>query len=339
MTNLFERKDPIIERNVSFQARLYLAPAPIPGEVASSWVFRMAERYDVSPQAMRQALQLSTVHFDVYRRWTNIDHIAFATVKDTSAVKATFRLAESNLGHRAYWPLVRRLDRSPLYRYCPKCFAEDEIPYLRLAWRLAFTVFCEHHRIALSDRCPRCDSNFSIELHTHHRLNARRLGHSMRHCHHCGTLLTEQKTQAIPPVLIPVIEQFQISFLRAIQFGYYRDRYGGRISAEYYLRSFLKSVPVWRGDKLEIHVYAIDWLRIIGVPHYELFKTWLKYLEITIPEVVRLPPKRQQKEEREKRRRSSHGLDLWMACVLSDSKEFVPRPVIVRRRGVLEPTE
>lgn len=340
MTSIFERKSPIAERNVSFQGRLYRAPAPIPGEVASSWVFRLAERYDLSPKIMRRALQLRTIHFDVHRRWVNVDHIAFATVKDAVAVEATFRLADRDLGYRANWPLVCRLDRSPLYRYCPKCFAEDEIPYIRLAWRVAFTVFCERHRIALSDRCPQCDSNFSIDLRTRQRrLNPRRLDHSMRYCHSCGTLLAEQEPLAVPPVLIPVIERFQTTSLRAIQFGYHQDRYGGRISAEYYLRSFLKSVPVWRGDGLEMHVHTVDWPRIIGVPHYKLFKTWLKYLDIDFPEVIRLSPKRRPKEKRKKHSRYSPEFNLWMVYAFSDLEEFLPRPVIVRQRGVLEPTE
>lgn len=42
-------------------------------------------------------------------------------------------------------------------QYCPQCLSEDEEPFFRRSWRLAFNVICIKHRIELSDRCLSCD--------------------------------------------------------------------------------------------------------------------------------------------------------------------------------------
>lgn len=40
--------------------------------------------------------------------------------------------------------------------YCPRCLAEDVIPYFRLSWRFAFTTVCTKHDVLLADQCPQC---------------------------------------------------------------------------------------------------------------------------------------------------------------------------------------
>lgn len=42
-------------------------------------------------------------------------------------------------------------------QYCPKCLAEDPIPYFRRQWRLALVTYCPKHQIELYDACPGCD--------------------------------------------------------------------------------------------------------------------------------------------------------------------------------------
>lgn len=43
-------------------------------------------------------------------------------------------------------------------QFCPVCLRMDKRPYIRRSWRLAYYTECEHHRIVLMDRCPRCGS-------------------------------------------------------------------------------------------------------------------------------------------------------------------------------------
>ncbi len=47
-------------------------------------------------------------------------------------------------------------------QYYARCLAEDEIPYFRRAWRLAFSVVCVKHGALLSDACHRCGAQVSF---------------------------------------------------------------------------------------------------------------------------------------------------------------------------------
>gem|GEM_PF-732819 len=42
-------------------------------------------------------------------------------------------------------------------QFCWQCLKEDVNPYFRRKWRLSFIVNCTKHKIALNDRCPKCD--------------------------------------------------------------------------------------------------------------------------------------------------------------------------------------
>lgn len=42
--------------------------------------------------------------------------------------------------------------------YCPICLKNDETPFFRLAWRLAFVTHCPDHKCQLIQHCPACSS-------------------------------------------------------------------------------------------------------------------------------------------------------------------------------------
>jgi TniQ len=48
-------------------------------------------------------------------------------------------------------------------QFCRRCLAEDEQPYFRRQWRLAFNVLCERHAIMLDDACRQCGA--PVEFH------------------------------------------------------------------------------------------------------------------------------------------------------------------------------
>lgn len=56
----------------------------------------------------------------------------------------------------------RRTDHGQ--QFCRRCLAEDQEPYFRRRWRLAFDVVCERHGIYLDDACRNCGA--PIEFHT-----------------------------------------------------------------------------------------------------------------------------------------------------------------------------
>lgn len=70
-------------------------------------------------------------------------------------------------------------------QYCPSCLAEDEAPYFRRKWRLAFITICEHHHRVLHDRCPICGA--AVNFHRDELGNFRKFAPtSMTLCHSCN---------------------------------------------------------------------------------------------------------------------------------------------------------
>lgn len=52
--------------------------------------------------------------------------------------------------------VYHRIRRVPGQQFCPLCLNEDDIPYLRRAWRLSLVAACSCHSILLQDRCAAC---------------------------------------------------------------------------------------------------------------------------------------------------------------------------------------
>lgn len=70
-------------------------------------------------------------------------------------------------------------------QYCSQCLGEDETPYYRRRWRLAFMAICEKHRSPLHDRCERCGAAVNFhrnELGNHQKFTAE----SLTLCYACG---------------------------------------------------------------------------------------------------------------------------------------------------------
>ena len=70
-------------------------------------------------------------------------------------------------------------------QYCAQCLADDREPYFRLTWRLAFNVWCQHHRILLRDSCAACEG--LVVIHRD-RVGARTGGRGspLVYCSFCG---------------------------------------------------------------------------------------------------------------------------------------------------------
>lgn len=70
-------------------------------------------------------------------------------------------------------------------QFCPLCLLDDEEPYFRRSWRIAFNTVCTHHKVMLHDRCPHCAAPVM-----YHRIEMGRSGipdaGAMGNCHACG---------------------------------------------------------------------------------------------------------------------------------------------------------
>lgn len=81
--------------------------------------------------------------------------------------------------------------------FCPKCLAQDPIPYFRLAWRFAFVTECVEHRCTLLDQCPACirppwPGGVGIKDRISSRFDAFNI------CWHCGLDLSKIATSESP---------------------------------------------------------------------------------------------------------------------------------------------
>lgn len=176
-------------------------PQPLPDELLSSWMIRVARDNGFKVHSFYAA------HFGRERQIWNrdIDHHAPAWLLDgleahtgvqRSRLEAmTLRAFESvvferfNEGGntRFLMPLgiFHRTRRAYGQQFCPLCLTEDKTPFLRRRWRLALEVVCVQHGVLLQDRCGSCGSPLAP-----HRADMRATStfarrSSLRQCGHC----------------------------------------------------------------------------------------------------------------------------------------------------------
>ena len=133
-------------------------PAPIEGELLSSWFSRYAWASAVGPQALLFEFR------GVFGR-----HPADL---DNGLPRRTFMLLAQRTGIPVPWfEQAQRFSptasamwtgalRSP--RFCPGCWAADPIPYVRWQWRGTLFRVCTEHQVWLNPCCPTCRSPLSV---------------------------------------------------------------------------------------------------------------------------------------------------------------------------------
>jgi hypothetical protein len=152
-------------------AQLPLAPKPLPDELLSSWLLRLAAANAISLLELLDGL-----------RWRYPHSLHPGQLLDYSVPEAT--LQALSLFGRAPLSKLRNLDLSrrvpqvnyalllrfpPLslwcprgsswrvrYAFCPQCLVEQQITHIRWDWCFAALVGCVEHRSALLDACPAC---------------------------------------------------------------------------------------------------------------------------------------------------------------------------------------
>jgi len=173
---------------------------PLPDELLSSWLVRLACAHGLKVQTFSRLLAGSS-----YQIWNrDIDRNAPQWLLD-ALCRNTATSAEDGFGttlkayegklyrsyHESYllqWILplqIRRFKRIGYgLQFCPGCLVEDVDPYFRRRWRVAFYTWCSQHNAMLHDRCPSCGA--SVNFHR------RDLGHphevdggSLVQCHAC----------------------------------------------------------------------------------------------------------------------------------------------------------
>jgi hypothetical protein len=139
--------------------RLPIAPPPQPDEALSSWIARIAARYDLAADDLVQYLLPNETDVSGMARWIDVcpwppleDALAAATNRPRAHI-AERRLAGLAVNPDAAWPR-----NTPAW--CPLCVSQDVAAYSevysRKAWTFGGYLICPQHRSLLIASCPLC---------------------------------------------------------------------------------------------------------------------------------------------------------------------------------------
>lgn len=133
---------------------------PLPDELLSSWIHRLALANGIPPRSFASVLGSRDGMWSP-RLDLRLPHHAAALLASQAGIAHDAILAMT-LTEDAWAPLLlplrdnARRNRSSWMQYCPLCLANDDAPYFRKQWRLASRISCFVHGCGLRDRCPAC---------------------------------------------------------------------------------------------------------------------------------------------------------------------------------------
>jgi hypothetical protein len=134
--------------------------------------------------------------------------------------------------------VYHRLRRHYGMQYCPYCLAEDEEPYYRRRWRLAFVTVCVTHGVVLRDRCPRCGA--AVNFHRDELgIRSKYAAETTTLCHACGLDLraVDASTEEDGEVHANECEiEFQVELLNAVRDGWIAVEGYGPLYSHLYFR-------------------------------------------------------------------------------------------------------
>lgn len=140
-------------------AKLPITPPPQPDEALSSWIARIAARYDLAADDLVRYLLPNETDLSGMSQW--IDVCAWPPLEDALAAATNRplvnfvqqRLSGLTVNPGAAWP-------RNIPAWCPLCVAQDVAAYgevyRRKAWTYGGYLICSHHRCLLIASCPIC---------------------------------------------------------------------------------------------------------------------------------------------------------------------------------------
>lgn len=147
-----------------------IVPQPLEDELLSSWLTRVALEHKkqlpifLTLFVKKEGNQVSRRDLDFIFDEKFLENLASkSNLKKEDIFQMSLRSEEGYLfscNDCLYPPLqIRKLTDKRTHNglmYCPKCLAEDKIPYFRKKWRYQFYNACPKHKVFLTDRCWRC---------------------------------------------------------------------------------------------------------------------------------------------------------------------------------------
>lgn len=223
--------------------RVHGCPTFVPDGTLSGWILLVAA---ASGRPVKELLstwryKISTIYdADFCRDVPPLAAMASMTFAEPVMLASAHGLSRTLLSRSTYACLTTRRNGVPLHRYCPACLDEDDTPYLRLRWRLAYEVVCERHRCLLLDRCPGCRRHIDFSGLLKQRL---RVGPDviLALCPHCRGLLTGAPKVQPDQLLLGVLVGAQARLHRLVTSPYFRHPYAGTVASSTILHSYLRS--------------------------------------------------------------------------------------------------
>lgn len=180
--------------------RLHGGPGPNPGESISSWLYRASECFSVRPSDLVRAIGYAGTSAALDFGWDRdvvSARLAVLLQTDPARVLLLSSPEHSHLNNQLYIFLTFQFHRAhPVFRWCPHCLSEDDVPYFRYRWRFEFSLYCETHMVWLKDRCCHCGSLTDLSL-SGTKSHRRSVPKSITTCMACDADLRAQQGREI----------------------------------------------------------------------------------------------------------------------------------------------
>lgn len=185
---------------------------PLPDELLSSWLVRLARGHGLRVQTFCNLMfgnQLQVWNRDIDRLGPDwiVDVLAERTGTPIEIARATtLRSYEGRLypvfrtsGSLQWVTTLQMFHRTRQgfgMQYCPKCLLEDQIPYFRKEWRVAFVTTCSRHQCMLRDRCVACGAGVAFHRGDMGNLQGQHR-ESIADCFACGASLASELVDSV----------------------------------------------------------------------------------------------------------------------------------------------
>lgn len=206
---------------------------PCSDELLSSWIIRLAHAHGLKLQtfcALIFGRDRSIWNRDIDKQAPDWLLTRLSEVTSTPfeiVLKTTLRSYEGHLyehhqpngNTRWILPLgvYHRIHRNPGLLCCPTCLADDETPYFRRSWRLAFSVACTKHCTWLIALCPQCNSFIEPHRSDMQSRDLFPIANQLTYCWHCGYDLRRPNSTHLPSTSLL---EFQLRIETALKQGY-----------------------------------------------------------------------------------------------------------------------
>lgn len=227
---------------------------PKDDELLSSWLARLAISHGLAPQDIFSFFPFKYLPDDsdfitdekFFKILSGNTGVSIATAKATTLKAYEWQIYQEYLPYwkGTPWLLLKyygNVNRNESFnlQFCPYCLAEDDSPYFRRIWRLAFVVICNKHNTLLLDRCMKCGKYLDLFKTGGQRIR-NYSENLMVSCQSCNSDLRYMTTNSPHGPILQEELEFQESLIRAINQGWVEVPRRGYIYSHLYFEGLHK---------------------------------------------------------------------------------------------------